>query len=225
MKQDMVLPTHGSQTRLAALLRPVQAFMHHSASSGLVLLGATVVALILANTALAEHYHEILHTDVSFAIGSFELKYSLLHWVNDGLMAIFFLSVGLEIKREVLIGELSNLRAALLPIVAALGGAIVPAIIYAVLNTGGQGAAGWGIPMATDIAFSLGILALLGKRVPFPLKIFLTAVAIMDDLIAIVVIAIFYSSGINVTALALGFAILAVMWAANRLGVRTLTFY
>ncbi len=216
--------TNGS-TPLDKILRPFQDFIQHSASGGIVLVSATVVALILANSALAGRYHEVLHTEISFTVGSLVLSHSLLHWINDGLMTIFFLLVGLEIKREVLIGELSSFRAALLPVVAAVGGAIVPAILYALFNHTGQGASGWGIPMATDIAFTLGLLALLGDRVPFALKIFVTAAAIVDDLIAILVIAFFYSEGINGLALGIAFAVLALMIVGNLLGIRRLTFY
>ncbi len=213
------------QTPAAKLLRPFQDFARHSASGGVVLIAATVIALLLANSALAEGYHGLLDAEIGLTIGSFSLHYSLLHWINDGLMTIFFLLVGLEIKREVLIGELSSVRAALLPIVAAVGGAVVPAILYALFNHGGSGAPGWGIPMATDIAFTLGLLALLGDRVPFALKIFVTAAAIVDDLIAVVVIALFYSSGVNLVALGIAVAVLALMLVGSRFGVRRLAFY
>jgi Na+:H+ antiporter, NhaA family len=225
LKENTALPAHWSDTPLADILYPIQEFIQHSASSGIVLLGATVLALILANTALAESYHNLLHMVIGFSIGSIEVKYSVLHWINDGLMVVFFLLIGLEIKREVLVGELANRRAAILPVCAAVGGAIVPAIIYALFNAGGQGAAGWGIPMATDIAFTLGLLALLGKRVPFGLRVFLTAVAVVDDLIAILVIAVFYSSGISMVALGIGMGVLLLMFLANLLGIRYLIFY
>jgi NhaA family Na+:H+ antiporter len=153
------------------------------------------------------------------------LDESILHWVNDGLMAIFFFLIGLEIKREVLVGELASVRAATLPIVAAIGGVLVPAAIYTAFNAGGPGARGWGIPMATDIAFALGCLALLGSRVPFGLKVFLTAVAIVDDLIAVLVIAVFYSGQLNLGALGIGLALLLGLLACNRLGVRTPLVY
>jgi len=166
-----------------------------------------------------------LHTYIGISVGPFQLKHSLLHWINDGLMAVFFFLVGLEIKREVLVGELSNLRAAMLPIMAALGGVAVPALLYSLLNVNRAGAAGWAIPMATDIAFALGLLALLGNRIPFGLKIFLTAVAIVDDLIAVLVIAVFYSSGINALALGGGMAILGALLLANVLGIRTIFLY
>jgi NhaA family Na+:H+ antiporter len=213
-------------TPIAGVIRPIENFVHQSTSSGIVLLIATVIALLLANLpATAPLYFGVLESHISINAGTFELDESVLHWVNDGLMAIFFLLVGLEIKREVAAGELSNPRAALLPIAAAIGGVVVPALIYAAFNFNGAGARGWGVPMATDIAFALGCLALLGKRVPFALKIFLTAVAIVDDLIAVLVIAIFYSGGIDFTMLGLGFLVLGVLVAANVMGIRALTFY
>lgn len=219
------LPNHWSETPLVHILNPLEDFLKRSTSQGIVLLGVTAIAVLLANSTLAEPYQQFLHTPIGFSIGSFELRESLLHWINDGLMTIFFLLIGLEIKREVLVGELSNTRSALLPIGAAIGGAVVPALIYIVVNAQNGNVHGWGIPMATDIAFTLGILALLGDRIPVGLKVFVTAAAIIDDLIAVLVIAFFYSSGINVGALAIGFGILAVLMAANLVGVRSLTVY
>ncbi|CAA9367741.1 MAG: Na+/H+ antiporter NhaA type, partial [uncultured Chloroflexia bacterium] len=184
-----LLASHWSDTSIARLLGPAQEFFHRSASSGIVLIIATVIALGLANTGLAPLYNSVLDTHIRIAIGPYAVDESVLHWINDGLMAIFFFLVGLEIKREIIIGELANLRAAVLPIAAAVGGVLIPATIYILINSGGIGQRGWGVPMATDIAFALGCLALLGSRIPFGLKIFLTAVAIVDDLIAILVIA------------------------------------
>ena len=152
------LVPHWSESPIARVLRPMQAFIHNSASSGIVLMIATVVALVLANSPLAAAYDTLLHTYIGISVGPFQLKHSLLHWINDGLMAIFFFLVGLEIKREIFVGELSNLRAAMLPIMAALGGVAVPALLYTLFNFNGPGAAGWAIPMATDIAFALGLL-------------------------------------------------------------------
>ncbi len=203
----------------------MQEFIHNSAAGGIVLMAATVLALTIANSPLAVTYDAVLQTSVGLSVGPYQLQESVLHWINDGLMAIFFFLVGLEIKREVRAGELSNLRAALLPIIAALGGVAVPALIYVALNRGGPGAAGWAIPMATDIAFALGLLALLGNRIPFGLKVFLTAVAIVDDLIAVLVIAFFYSSGISWVALGIGFAILALLLLGNVFGIRMTLFY
>jgi Na+:H+ antiporter, NhaA family len=219
------LPLHWRQTPLVRVFGPLDEFIHKSTSTGIVLLITTVIALLIANSPLADEYDHFLNTEVGFIFGSFEFHESVLHWINDGLMAIFFLLVGLEIKRELLVGELSNIRAALLPICAAIGGSVVPAAIYLVFNANGTGIDGWGIPMATDIAFSLGLLALLGTRVPLSLKIFLTAVAIVDDLLAVLVIAFFYSSGINFTMLGIGFTLLAVLLVANVLGIQNLPFY
>jgi NhaA family Na+:H+ antiporter len=217
--------SHWSATPIARILQPMQEFIDHEQSSGIILLAMTILALLIANSPLATGYFALLDTKVGFVAGPFELKESVLHWVNDGLMVLFFFLVGLEIKREVLVGELSNLRAAALPIIAAIGGVCVPAAIFLALNTGGPGMQGWGVPMATDIAFALGCMALLGSRIPFTLKIFLTAVAIVDDLIAVLVIALFYSSGINVAALGLGLAVLAVLFGANFLGIRSPVIY
>ena len=220
-----ILAPHWSDTSLARVLHPIQEFIHNSASGGVVLMIAAVVALVIANSPLAGAYDALLHTHIAVTVGPFQLDESILHWINDGLMAIFFFLVGLEIKREVRAGELSDLRAALLPIFAAVGGVVVPAALYMLFNAGGVGAAGWGIPMATDIAFALGLLALLGNRIPFSLKVFLTGVAIVDDLIAVLVIAFFYSGGINVGALAIAFAILLVLLFANVFGIRSTPFY
>lgn len=217
--------SHWSESAIGRVISPVQEFMHRSASGGVVLMVATVLALVLANSPLGAAFDDFLHIKLGFSAGNFKFEESLLHWINDGLMAIFFLLVGLEIKREVVVGELSTVRAALLPVVAALGGAIVPAVIYTLFNAGGAGLRGWAVPMATDIAFTLGVLALLGNRVPLSLKIFLTSVAIADDLIAVLVIALFYAGSINFTALFAGFAILLVLAGCNFFGVRSLLVY
>jgi NhaA family Na+:H+ antiporter len=203
----------------------MQEFIHSSTSGGIVLLAAAVVALVIANSPLRSGYEEVLNSYLDVSLGTFQLHLSVLHWINDGLMAVFFFLVGLEIKREVWAGELSNVRAALLPIIAAVGGAVVPALIYVGINLGGEGSAGWGIPMATDIAFALGVLALVGSAVPFGLKIMLTAIAIIDDLIAVLVIAFFYSGSIDFGALGIGFALLAVLLVANIVGIRAIPIY
>lgn len=167
-------------------------FLHNESVGGILLLICAVISLVCANVPALGFLHEIWHTEAGISIGDFTLSMKIEHWINDGLMAVFFFVVGLEIKREMLVGELSSFKHAALPIFAALGGMVVPAIIYSIFNNGTPSANGWGIPMATDIAFALGILSLLGKRVPVGLKIFLTALAIVDDLGAIVVLAIFY---------------------------------
>jgi NhaA family Na+:H+ antiporter len=224
-QQSPRLATHWSTTPIAHVLRPMQKFIRQEQSGGLILLAMTILALLIANSPLAEGYFRLLATEIGVSAGPFELRESLLYWINDGLMVIFFFLVGLEIKREILVGELSSVRAAALPIIAAVGGVLVPAAIYLALNAGGVGARGWGVPMATDIAFALGCMALLGSRVPFALKIFLTAVAIVDDLIAVLVIAIFYSHGLNFSALAVGLGVLAVLFGANVFGIRSPAVY
>jgi NhaA family Na+:H+ antiporter len=197
-----------------------QQFTRLQASSGILLLAATVLALIWANSPWGQGYFELWETYLKIELGDMALKESLLHWVNDGLMVIFFFLVGLEIKREILVGELASLRRATLPLAAAVGGMVLPAGLYALFNLGGDGAAGWGIPMATDIAFLLGLLTVLGSRVPVSLKVFFTALAIADDLGAVLVIAIFYSGEISWLALGVGAAILAILAVLNRGQVR-----
>lgn len=208
------------------LVSPVQKFIQQEKSGGLVLGISVVLALILANSPWAEHYHHFFEYKLGFLFdGTTYFNFNLHHWINDGLMAIFFFVVGLELKREIVAGELSNPRKAMLPILAALGGMLVPALIYFSLNPTGEVSSGWGIPMATDIAFALGVLYLLGDRIPLSLKVFLTALAIVDDLGAVLVIAFFYTSEISLTSLGLGFSFLAIMYAANKMGVRSIIFY
>jgi NhaA family Na+:H+ antiporter len=202
------------------LLAPFRAFAGSSASSGVVLLGAAAAALLLANSPLAGWWADLWHTELAIRVGPIEQADTLLHWVNDGLMALFFLVVGLEIKRELLVGELSSRRTAALPVVAAIGGAVVPAAIFLALVQGQPAARGWGVPMATDIAFALGVLALLGDRIPLGLRIFVAALAIVDDLLAVLVIALFYTADLSVPALAAAGVVMAALIAANRLGVR-----
>lgn len=179
------------------ILTAFQKFDRSQSLGGILLFGATVVALIIANTQLGDFYDNLREIPLGFEAGSFSLKKPLLLWVNDGLMAIFFFMIGLEIKRELMIGELNSPSKAALPLVAALGGMLVPVVFYLVLNNNPQASPGWGIPMATDIAFSLAILKLLGNRVPVGLKVFLAAFAIIDDIGAVLVIALFYSSSID----------------------------
>jgi NhaA family Na+:H+ antiporter len=186
---------------------------------------ATVAAIVIANSPLAEAYHHILHSHIEVGGQVLELDYSIHHWINDGLMSVFFFLVGLEIKRELMVGELSSVRKATLPAIAALGGMVVPALFFYALNKGTPTADGWGIPMATDIAFALGVLALLGDRIPLGVKVFLTALAIVDDIGAVLVIAIFYTADINMVALGIGVFVLALAAFANHLDVRSSLVY
>ena len=201
-------------------MRPFQAFAERESSGGILLLAATAVALGWANSPWADSYAALWHTPVTVGFAGLTFSRELLFWVNDALMAVFFLVVGLEIKRQLLVGELASPRRAALPIIAAAGGVLVPALIYASLNAGGPGGRGWGIPMATDIAFAIGIMALLGSRVPLGLKVFLTALAIADDIAAVLVIAVFYTDQLAWGAVALSAACLLAAFVANRLGVR-----
>ena len=207
------------------LTAPLERFMHVEAASGIVLLTATIAALVLANSAWSGGFLGFWKTEIGFTAGSFDMHHSLKHWINDGLMAIFFFVIGLEVKRELVIGELRDPRRAALPIVAALGGMIAPAAIYLSLEAGGQGARGWGIPMATDIAFVVGCMAILGNRVPSGLRVMLLSLAIADDIGAILVIAIGYTESLNITALIFGFAGLGLIFILSRAGVRSLLMY
>jgi NhaA family Na+:H+ antiporter len=188
-------------------------------------MGMTIVALILANSPLAGIYADFFHTNIDLTVGSWALSHSVHHWINDGLMAIFFFMIGLEIKREILVGELSNLKVAILPILSAIGGMLLPAFIYMSINNGSPGASGWGIPMATDIAFAISALVLLGKRVSPALVTFLVALAIVDDLGAVIVIAVFYTEEIRISALALAGVSFAVMFVFNRVGIHAILPY
>lgn len=206
------------QSRLKAL--PVFSFLQHEAAGGVILCIAAALALIIANSPLGHTYEHALHVPVTLGIPPLSLTKSLLHWVNDGLMVIFFFLVGLEIKREMLVGALKSVKTAALPAIAALGGMAVPAVIYAVINWGDSIAMrGWAIPTATDIAFAVGVMAVLGSRIPPALKIFLLALAIIDDLGAIIIIALFYTADLSVTALALAAAGTAVLAILNRMHV------
>ena len=202
------------------ILQPFEKFAHTASSGGIVLLLCTAIALAWANSPWGASYHHLWETEVALGAGPFAFRSSLHHLINDGLMAVFFFLVGLEIKREMLIGELASLRKASLPAAAALGGMVVPAALYFALNAGGSGAPGWGIPMATDIAFALGVLALLGDRVPAGLKIFLAALAIVDDLGAVLVIAFFYTEGVSWPTLGAAGVLLLLAVGANAAGVR-----
>ncbi len=207
------------------ILLPFQAFIRTEAFGGILLLAAAVAALAWVNSPWDGSYADLWDTHLSLDLGFYHLEESLGHFVNDGLMAVFFFVVGLEIKREIVHGELREPRRAALPIVAALGGMAVPALIYAAFNAGGPGADGWGIPMATDIAFAVGVLALLGGRIPLGLKVFLLALAIVDDLGAIAAIAVFYTDSLSLEALGWAGLTLAGIVAINRAGVRSFAVY
>jgi NhaA family Na+:H+ antiporter len=208
------------------LKRGAQAFFEHEAAGGIILILAAAFALVLDNSPLNFFYDMLLSTPVVVQVGALAIDKPLLLWINDGLMAVFFFLVGLEIKREIVEGQLSNLRQASLPVVAAIGGMVAPAVIYVALNAGDPLALkGWAIPAATDIAFALGILALLGSRVPTALKVFLLALAIIDDLGAILIIALFYTSELSVTVLGIAAAGMLVLGLLNRQGVTRLSAY
>jgi len=203
------------------LSKPFKWFFKLEAASGLILLFAAIIALIVSNSNLSELYFTTLNKYLFIGINNYGLKLSVIHWINDALMAIFFFFVTLEIKREFLQGELSNIKQALLPIIAAVGGMLVPALIYVFINFGnGETLKGWAIPSATDIAFSLGVLSLLGKRVPLSLKVFLTALAIIDDLGAIVIIALFYSGDLSIKYLSLMLLSFILLLVINKFNVK-----
>lgn len=194
------------------LITPFQKFVRIESFSGMLLFGATILALILANSPLAEQFHSLWQYKLGITTSGFELIKPLILWINDGLMAIFFFLIGLEIKRELLIGELNSTKKASFPLFAAIGGMLVPVLFFLVLNKNPESASAWGIPMATDIAFSLAILTLLGKRVPLGLKVFLTAFAIVDDLGAVLVIAVFYSESIKWSLIGIALVLLAILF-------------
>ena len=206
---------------------PVANFMRAEAGSGIIMLIAAVVALVWANSAFSDSYFEILDTHLIIEFGWFEFNESVEHLINDGLMAIFFFVVGLEIKRELVLGELRDPKAASVPVIAAVGGMVIPALVYLafVIPEGGEAVDGWAIPMATDIAFSVGVLALLGRLVPASIKLFLLALAIVDDLGGILVIAVFFTDDLSFFYLGLAFVGLAAIWLASRVGIRTHIFY
>jgi len=206
-------------------IRPFVRFSQIEAASGIVLLAAAIAALIWANSPWSAQYFSLLERHMSLEFFAFHLDESLLHLINDGLMAVFFFVVGLEIKRELVLGDLRDPRAAALPVLAALGGMVLPALIYFGLNAGTAASHGWGIPMATDIAFAVGVVALLGSRVPAGAKLFLLAVAIADDIGAIAVIAIFYTSDLSPGYFAAAVVGLIIVWIASRVHVRAMWFY
>jgi Na+:H+ antiporter, NhaA family len=208
--------------RLASTL---DLLLKDEAISGKLLLAAAILALIVVNSPLKHLYDSIWHLNFSVGLGGFSLSHDLRHWVNDGLMAIFFLVVGLEIKREVRKGELRRPRAAILPIAAAIGGMVVPALIFVAFNIGSESVKGWGIPVATDIAFAIGILALLGSRIPSSLKVFLLTLAIVDDLLAIIIIAIFYTAHINLSALLVSIVVAVLLLTFRKVWPRSIVPY
>jgi NhaA family Na+:H+ antiporter len=207
------------------VITPFEEFIHRQTTSGLLLMLTAVIALLFANSAYSFLYDQMQHIEIGLRIGSWSLENSLHHWINDGLMALFFFVVGLELKREILVGELANPRNATLPIIAAVGGMVVPALIYFAINPEGDASRGWGIPMATDIAFALGAIALLASRVPKSLVTFLVALAIVDDLGAIIVIALFYTENLSMGWLITSSVFFAMLLMLNLAGVRKITPY
>ena len=208
-----------------SILNPLDEFIHRQTTSGILLFICAVAAIYLANSQWSEAYHHFLTTIFTIGVPGFEISKSIHHWINDGLMALFFFVVGLELKREILVGELSDPRLAVLPIVAAIGGMVVPVAIYISINPSGHAFDGWGIPMATDIAFALGTLALLGNRIPKSLLMFLVALAIVDDLGAVLVIALFYTEDLNMLALLIAFTMIALLLTLNLGGIRRTSPY
>ena len=202
------------------VLTPLDEFIHRQTTSGVLLMLCAIAALYVANSQWNEFYHHLLEMPFTIGVEGFQLSKSLHHWINDGLMALFFFVVGLELKREILVGELADPKQAVLPIVAAIGGMLVPVAIYIGINPEGHALDGWGVPMATDIAFALGALALLGNRIPKNLLTFLVALAIVDDLGAVIVIALFYTEAINYLALAIAAAMMLLLVTLNRGGIR-----
>ena len=208
------------------MLYSIKRFFQLESASGILLLVFASLAIILANTDLNTFYLAFLNMPVSIQVGPLVLDKDFIHWINDGFMAVFFLLVGLEVKRELLEGSLSTYQQAIFPAFAAVGGMVIPGMVYYLLTQSEPNLAnGWAIPMATDIAFALGIVALLGKQVPLPLKVFLLALAIIDDLGAIVIIALFYSSGLNVLSLTIATVAIAILFVMNRLKVSSLCAY
>jgi Na+:H+ antiporter, NhaA family len=214
-----------NRTPIDQILKPVSRFIHLEFTGGIVLFASVIIAIIWANTPWAESYHHLWETKFAVGIDGKRFVRPLHVWINDGLMALFFFVIGLELKREFIAGELSTVKKAALPMVAALGGMLVPALIYTIFNYGMHSSHGWGIPMATDIAFALGLLSLAGKHIPGSLKVFLSALAVADDLGAVLVIALFYTNEIALIPLAYGGGFLALMWLGNIVGIRNTLFY
>lgn len=208
-----------------AFARTFQRFSTHSEASGIILVVCAVIAVVWNNSILSSGYYSLTRAVLTIVVNGFGLAEPFIFWVNDGLMAIFFLAVGLEIKREIVVGELSSVKKAVLPLAAALGGMIFPAIIYFAFNSRGDFSHGWGIPVATDIAFALGVLALLGNRIPIGLKVFLAALAIADDVGAVAVIALFYSHGLSAAFLMASCGVVLLLLLGNRMNIRSSWFY
>jgi NhaA family Na+:H+ antiporter len=213
------------QRPVRRLVEPLLRFVRLESAGSIVLLLATIAAVVMASSAFAPRYFSFLDYPIGFSAGDSLFQWPVQLWVNDGLMAIFFLSVGLEVKRELRVGELTSVRRALLPVLAALGGVVVPATLYILLNQDGGGASGWGVPIATDIAFSLAVLAVFGRRIPLGLKIFLVTLAIVDDIAGVIVIATAYTHNFHLGYLALALLVFLVCLVMNRLGVNQLTLY
>lgn len=213
------------KTPIKLVVEPVSRFVHIQSASGILLLAATFVSLVLANSTLSNEFLSFWKTPIGVTIGDYEFRHSLKHWINDGLMVLFFFVIGLEVKRELFLGELRELRAAVLPFAAAVGGMVVPAALYLMLQWGEPGERGWGIPMATDIAFVVGTLAILGSRVPPGLRVLLVSLAIADDIGAILVIALGYTEELNFTALTWGVVGIGIVMLFARLGVRSVPVY
>jgi len=214
-----------SNHRLARAVQPVVRFLHVEAASAIVLLVATATALVWANSRWQDGYESFWSTTVHIQVGSYFFDEDLVHCVNDALMALFFFVVGMEIKRELVVGDLRDRRVVALPAFAALGGMLFPAVIYAAFNAGGPGADGWGIPMATDIAFAMGVAAMLGSRVPSPVKLLLLTLAIIDDIGAIAVIAVFYTDDLRPLMLLVAAGLTVLVWAMYRVNVTLVVLF
>jgi NhaA family Na+:H+ antiporter len=213
------------QSPIEKITGPVNKFIHQEHTSGIALFISVVIAIVWVNSPLQHFYHELWNIKFSLGFAGHTLNHSLHLWINDGLMAIFFFVIGLELKREFMAGELSSIKKASLPMVAALGGMLVPAGIYLLINKGQPSEHGWGIPMATDIAFALALLSIAGKHIPSSVKVFLSALAVADDLGAVLVIAIFYSSHIALMPLTIGIWLLVILLIGNKMGIRSIAFY
>ena len=211
--------------KIDKILKPIERYMHNESTAGIVLFLSALAAVVWSNSPWSASYFDLWHHDIAIRAGNYEVNNTLHYWINDGLMAMFFFVIGLELKREIMAGELSDARQATVPLLAAIGGMVVPALIYVLFNSSGTASNGWGIPMATDIAFAMGIIALLGSKAPTSLKVFLTALAISDDLGAVLVIALFYTSDISLLSLVVGAGFMIVLFGANYLGVRSTLFY